>query len=536
VAAAPEGRSRAAASRLPSFRLGRRIWLIGPLVLYAVLRIPSFLEPHWYTDEAGYVTTARALLQGKVLYSQIWTNKPPLQIWTVPAVIKLVGTSEAALHVLTFLTGLLTLLAVAYTADRLLGRRRAVVALVLAAVMLGTPLLDAELILPESLLIAPMAWAGALLLTRVTAPDTRRWPLWPLAVGALAAAGIAYQQTALADTCAFGLILATAGRASWRRVAMYAATVAGLTAAWLIPALVTAGAGKVAYALVGYWVQFTQAQVLGAGHWSLPIPIPISAVFALVVLTLVVFGAWLRRRDRDICWALWVWAAVALLVPAVAGQPYPHYLLPSLVPTALALSSLGLGMRLPARVSSSRRRAGAGLVIATGLALVAAAPTGLDWSPALAVGNHSFATYYAGAFATLTRGQSLTAYQDQFDYRVSEDSAVSAWINALGLDGSSAVVWSADAWLYDLDDLQLVLPTPPIYNDEVLLGNDGPVAQKVADLDPEIVITEGSARQAYPEINSVLNDGYQEVDESGSEIVWLRNDLVASVMGPTGLG
>jgi hypothetical protein len=154
----------------------------------------------------------------------------------------------------------------------------------------------------------------------------------------------------------------------------------------------------------------------------------------------------------------------------------------------------------------------------------------------LAVGNHSFATYYAGAFATLTRGQSLTAYQDQFDYRVSEDSSMAAWIKAHGLNGSSTVVWSADAWLYDLDDLQLLLPTPPIYNDEVLLGNDGPVAQKVADLDPEIVITEGSARQAYPEINSVLNDGYQEVDESGSEIVWLRNDLVASVMGPTGLG
>ena len=93
------------------------------------------------------------------------------------------------------------------------------VALVLAAIMLGTPLLDAELLLPESLLIAPMAWAGALLLTRVAAPDTRRWPLWPVAVGALAAVGIAYQQTALADTCAFGLILATAaGRpgGGWR--------------------------------------------------------------------------------------------------------------------------------------------------------------------------------------------------------------------------------------------------------------------------------------------------------------------------------
>jgi hypothetical protein len=130
----------------------------------------------------------------------------------------------------------------------------------------------------------------------------------------------------------------------------------------------------------------------------------------------------------------------------------------------------------------------------------------------------------------------LTVYQDQFDYRVSEDSEVAAWIKAHGLDGSSAVVWSADIWLYDLNDLQLLMPTPPIYNDEPLLGYNGPVAQKVADLDPEIVITEGSARQAYPEINSVLNDGYENVDESGSEIVWLRDDLVASVMGPTGLG
>ena len=113
---------------------------------------------------------------------------------------------------------------------------------------------------------------------------------------------------------------------------------------------------------------------------------------------------------------------------------------------------------------------------------------------------------------------------------------MSTWINAHGLDGSSAVVWSADAWLYDLDDLQLLLPTPPIYNDEHLLGYDGPVAQKVADLDPVMVITEGQSRASWPEINSVLATGYTDVEQSGSEIVWLRDDLVASVMGPTGLG
>ena len=175
-------------------------------------------------------------------------------------------------------------------------------------------------------------------------------------------------------------------------------------------------------------------------------------------------------------------------------------------------------------------------MVATGLALVGAAPTGLDWPPAFAVGNHSFATYYFGAISTLTRGQSLTTYQDQFDYRVSEDSEVAAWIRAHGLEGSSAVVWSADVWLYELDDLQQLLPTPPIYNDEHLLGYDGPVAREVADLEPSIVITEAQSRTSWPEINSVLTTGYQDVDTSGSEIVWLRHDLVASVMGPTGLG
>jgi hypothetical protein len=98
------------------------------------------------------------------------------------------------------------------------------------------------------------------------------------------------------------------------------------------------------------------------------------------------------------------------------------------------------------------------------------------------------------------------------------------------------VVWSSDAWLYDLDDLQLLLPTPPIYNDETLVGSDGPLARKVADLAPEIVVTEGASRAAWPEINAVLASDYQAVDQSGTEIVWLRSGLVAAVMGPTGPG
>ena len=297
MAAAAGGRPDGAARGQRAYRLRRGLWLSGPLALLALLRVPAFLEPHWYTDEAGYVDTARSLLRGQVLYSQIWTNKPPLHIWTVAGVIQLLGTSEAALHILPLLSGFATLLAIAYAGSRLLGRRRTTFALVLAALLLGLPIFDAELLLPEGLLIAPLTWAGALLLTRVAAPDTRRWPRWPIAVGVLVAVAVAYQQTALAETCAFGLILALAGRASWRRVAVYAASVAAASALWLVPAVVTAGAGKVAYALVGFWVTFTTGQVTGVGAIGFQIPIPLRLVLALVVLAVVLVTAWRRRGD-----------------------------------------------------------------------------------------------------------------------------------------------------------------------------------------------------------------------------------------------
>jgi hypothetical protein len=318
------------------------------------------------------------------------------------------------------------------------------------------------------------------------------------------------------------------GPARWRRVAVYTATFVAFTAGWLIPAIVTAGAGKVAYALVGYWIPFTQYRYGSGGGAAARLLLPAT------VLALLLVGAWLCRRDRRLVWTLWIWAGAALLVPAVALQPWAHYLVPSIAPLALALS--GLPLRSPVGAALSRRLAGAGLVVATLLAAVGASSAGLDWVDILDGSSHNLLYYYGGTVATLTRQQSLTAYQDPFDYRVSEDTAVSSWMTAHGLDGSMAVVWSADAWLYDDDQLQLLLPTPPIYNDEALLGNGGPVARRVAELDPEVVVTEGAARQSYPEINSVLAAGYQAVDQSGTEIVWVRDSMVAAVTAPPAPG
>jgi hypothetical protein len=114
--------------------------------------------------------------------------------------------------------------------------------------------------------------------------------------------------------------------------------------------------------------------------------------------------------------------------------------------------------------------------------------------------------------------------QDTFDDRVSGDRATAAWIKSHGLSGHSAVAWSSDAWLYVLGDLPLSLPTPPIYNDEVLLGHTGQVAETVAQIDPEIIITTTDALTGFPEVLPLLNSNYRVVDQESTVTVWLRDD------------
>jgi 4-amino-4-deoxy-L-arabinose transferase-like glycosyltransferase len=486
-------------------------------------RLPSFFEPHWYTDEAGYTTTAQALLNGKILYAGIWNNKPPLHLWTVALVFRLFGPSEAGLHLLTLIAGLVTLAAVMWVAPQLMGRRATAVVVLGCALLLATPVLDAELALPETLLAAPAAWGGALLLAKLhdRSGGRRDRGLWPLAVGALAAVAIAYQQTALADAMAFGLVLLISPLVSRREVALYAVAVIVPTLAWLLAVIALAGGHNVAFALAGFYIPYTQSAIPSHGAGRLVY----LAGLALAGL-LAIAGACLRRRE-GVAWAAVIWAVFALLVPAAAQQPYPHFLLPSLVPVALALPQLlqrdWLRGLTPARVGAGS------LAVALLLAGLMARGAGLDWIPPLSGtgynGYRTLTTYYADPVGFLITDHSLQPWQDKFDDRVAGDRAVAAWVKQNHLTGSTAVVWSSDAWLYATAGLAQVMPTAPIYNDFVLLGMDGQVSGRVRQLAPELIIVADQDSDEFPEIQPVLVDSYHPVYVAGHDTVWMRLDL-----------
>src|ERR1700704_3424949 len=45
---------------------------------FFLLRLPSLFEPLWYGDEGVYQVIGMAINQGRLLYRDIWDNKPPL--------------------------------------------------------------------------------------------------------------------------------------------------------------------------------------------------------------------------------------------------------------------------------------------------------------------------------------------------------------------------------------------------------------------------------------------------------------------------
>ena len=512
-----------------------RAWLLfAPAVAVFVLaRLPSFWEPHWYTDEAGYVTTAQTLLHGHALYSQIWTNKPPLTVLLVAAVVHLFGTGEGPLHLLTAASGLATIGAVYWAAWRLLGPRRAVVASLVGAISLGLPVLDAELLLPESLLIAPLSWAGALIAVRLARPATaaRGTALWPFVAGALVAAGIALQQSALAETLAFTLALLISPVARWRDIAAFLGTVIAITGAWLLAAIAIAGAHTIGFALVGFYIQFTQS-VLPSGNAGTAFHFGAAALAGL----LFVFGAIPQRRSPRPIWFFLLWAGAALMVAGVSGQPYAHYLTPAVAPLALCLASLH---RIPLHGITHARLRGAWRVTPqiAGVLIAAfmASNAGLDWvsSPTpssvlngKAINNsRNFGVYYGGAIAAAIGVQTRDDWSSGFDSRVDGDAATAQYLQNRGLANASAVVWSSDAWVYALAPLPNQMPTPPIYNDEVLLGQNGPVAAYVANINPQVIVTSVDALVEFPEIQQLLNHSYVASFWYYPDTVWIRADL-----------
>lgn len=496
--------------------------LTVPLALLLVLRLPSLFEPHWYTDEAGYATTAWMMAHGKVLFLTAWNNKPPLLFWIYQLGLALFGPTEFGIHLLSTLTEAAALVGTWRLAKGHLGPFRVWLAMLLAAGFLATPALNGDLALPENFFIAFTVWGMVAVLAAMRAPDRRRSMVLASAAGILFAAAILIQQSTLADLGAALLVMVLASRRGWWLAAAAAMSATVVVVIVMAPFVIAAGVHNVIFFLVTSYGGYTQNQ-LKLTAWAL-----LPRVLAAALLLL---GAYRARNWPVERLLVWVWLATLLLFYVIPNRDYAHFLLPAVPAAALVIS----GLKLP-RVRDWRPKMALGGAPLLGSVLLSTWIWVALFGAGLAGGSlftlKLAGEYYPAFVGKLTGALTETDYVSVYDARaVTEHDAV-VWIKQKHLTGATAVVWSADAWAYLRARLHPILPEPTIYLNDALLGTKE-LLHRVQVLRPVVVLLTSDAYTAYGPIVTLLQHGYTEVQASASGQLWIRSDVASRVQAGT---
>src|SRR3989344_5715481 len=109
------------------------------LVVFSFLRLPSVIEPYWYGDEGIYQVIGNALNKGRILYSGIWDNKPPLLYYIYASL----GSDQFLVRLVSLIFGVASIVVFYFLAEKLLKTRLAVYSATgIFAVFFASPVIE----------------------------------------------------------------------------------------------------------------------------------------------------------------------------------------------------------------------------------------------------------------------------------------------------------------------------------------------------------------------------------------------------------
>src|SRR5258708_6432477 len=85
----------------------RNFWfLLITSLFFFIFRFPSLFEPYWYGDEGVYQALGLAIRNGRLLYRDIWDNKPPL----LYMLYSYLGSDQFLIKFFSLIIGVLTVI------------------------------------------------------------------------------------------------------------------------------------------------------------------------------------------------------------------------------------------------------------------------------------------------------------------------------------------------------------------------------------------------------------------------------------------
>lgn len=402
-------------------------------LIFFLLRLPSFFEPYWYGDEGIYETLGLGMNHGRLLYKEIFDNKPPLLYF----IYSLFGSDQSAVRFFSFVVGLLSVFVFFFLAKKFFKNTKSLfVSTGVFAVLFGLPLIEGNIANAENFMILPALFSAFLIFKALEDRINHKKLLF--AAGFLLGVSFLIKIVAVFDFAAFFAFLTFSKienlkdlltKKFWEMEIMH---LLSIVSGFLLPIIFVAAI----FLLRGGFSDLIRATFfsnIGYVGYGNKLIIPQG----LLILKLVLLGGYSlfvffkRKSFGSFATFVLLWTGFSLFNAFFSQRPYTHYVL-----TLLPSFCLLLGLLF----EKTKQQYTYALIFILTLFL--------------ALTNFNYyvktLTYYPNFISFVFGNKSVAAYEKYFDGSTPRDYALASFINANTTEKDNIFLWGNNAQLYKM--------------------------------------------------------------------------------------
>ena len=416
----------------------RSFWfLLVSSFIFFLLRFPSLFEPNWYGDEGIYQVLGMAIRNGRLLYMDIWDNKPPL----LYMLYSLFNSDQFTLRLVSLVFGVLSLIAFFALSRKLFeekeGNKIAIFSTIIFGLLFALPIVEGNIANSENFMLLPIILSGFLIFT---AKERLKKNILILS-GFLLGIAFLFKIVGIFDFAAFFVFLFILNlpkkiqsfkKIVYDQLYFLLPFILGFLFPIVIAALFFLLHG---FSVFKYFLQATFVQNVGYVGYGNKFIVPQGLLISkLLLLCLFLLFLLVKRNvfSRATLFIL-IWFAFSLFNAFFSGRPYTHYVL-VLIPSF----SLLIGLLF----WDKKYRFPLILIFIVSFYLI--------------LKNFSFYGktffYYQNFFSFMSGRETVAQYRGFFDKKTPVDYELAQFIKTKTKKDDNIFIWGNNAQVYTLSD------------------------------------------------------------------------------------
>lgn len=448
-------------------------WLIVACFVFVLLRFPSLIEPNWYGDEGIYQVVGNALNDGRMLYQEIWDNKPPL----LYIVYALSNSNLYTVKLLSLISGLISIVSLYYLSLKLFKNKLSTfVTVILFAVLFGSPILEGNIANAENFMLLPTITSAFFVLKYSESKKIK----YLLFAGLMLSISLIFKIVAVFDFLAFlTFLIIINGKPNKQQLKDYSYFSLSLLLFLILSAL---------YFLInGVYTDFVQAvfvqnlSYVGEEN-SFIFPMGILFLKTFLLLVSISFLWFFSKRATKQSVLIYSWVAFGIYSAFFSDRPYTHYLLVLLPSFCLIAGNL-----------FEKKKSKIIEVILLCIIVIIAFFHFQIYKKTL--------NYYGNFFDFVTNRKSIVDYETFFDRNTPRDYTLAGFITSNIKEKDGVFLWSDSPQIYALSNKLPIGKYIVAYHIKFYDNADIITKEQIESAKPKYIIQTATG----PNVNDILS-------------------------------